>query len=485
MHKSLMRDHVIELVYDNYRRIKHTIIPMGFSAVALAGFGYDTIVWILVVLTCTSSAAYSILKWRNKTFDLTSERIIVSEGVFSKRQNDIPIANVSGIRIQDSILKRLVGVKELQIEIIGGNQESFVLSAEQIHWIQLNIFSSIPAQETSPPSGSSFQFAHYLLLSLRKSIFLPALISSFTLFELAFQYFYRDGGDRRGVADILNKYSSSWWPESLPAIIDAAGIIVGVTIFLSVPASLAIAYLKYSKFSVKQKTNHLQVVSGLFSRKIVNIPYSHIRSVRICSSWLELRLGFVRVCADTVGFGKNSEGATVELFPLIRAARLTDILNMYLPAFQFPEIRHRAKAGSLVYYLANRATIISAACSMFLTIIFPWSALAWIIVVYFVFAGFMRHRYAGLTFEGKYMVLSQWRALMKETVIFHMQSVQSLMYSQTYWQRRGECATYTFSVYSEQLTECYSCKHMDGRLKKDWLKAGDKNVTSDSNCETF
>lgn len=153
------RDHVLEIIYINYDIIKERIYPIFVLILGLIGVNqfYEKILNIGFLLLCGLIIISSILLWHYKNFSFDKQKIVIAEGVFAKKHHEIPINRVKSIRISDSFLKRIVGVSNFNIELIGGDEFIFVLTNKEIVRIKNALF---PSYELMQPkkSGKVYHF---------------------------------------------------------------------------------------------------------------------------------------------------------------------------------------------------------------------------------------------------------------------------------------------------------------------------------------
>lgn len=57
-----------------------------------------------------------VIRWRTTHFVVTTRRVLVREGLLSRRGLDIPLARITSVQFRNSIVERLLGVGTLVIE---------------------------------------------------------------------------------------------------------------------------------------------------------------------------------------------------------------------------------------------------------------------------------------------------------------------------------------------------------------------------------
>lgn len=59
---------------------------------------------------------YPVVRWRTTHFVVTDRRVLVREGVFTRRGMDIPLKRISSVRFRQGLLERMLGAGTLVVE---------------------------------------------------------------------------------------------------------------------------------------------------------------------------------------------------------------------------------------------------------------------------------------------------------------------------------------------------------------------------------
>ena len=92
------------------------ILPPGFLWIILL---ICLIVFVVVILFCRLWAG---LYWKNYSFELQDDRIVIKRGVIGKRTANIPYERIQNVNIWKGILERIYGLSTVRIETAGGVQ---------------------------------------------------------------------------------------------------------------------------------------------------------------------------------------------------------------------------------------------------------------------------------------------------------------------------------------------------------------------------
>jgi hypothetical protein len=78
------------------------------------------IIGAAIALVALRWAVWPFLTWYGTSWLLTSRRLIISRGVWSKHGTDVPLGRVTGVSSNRSLLQRLCGAGRLSIGFAGG-----------------------------------------------------------------------------------------------------------------------------------------------------------------------------------------------------------------------------------------------------------------------------------------------------------------------------------------------------------------------------
>ena len=113
------------------------VIPAGSSA----GMARLMTVAVAVVLLLIG-VVRPVLRWKTTTYELTTARLRLREGIVSRTGRDIPLARISDVSFSRSLLDRLLGAGRLLVESPGEHGQI--------------VLSDIPASNGFRPSCSGW-----------------------------------------------------------------------------------------------------------------------------------------------------------------------------------------------------------------------------------------------------------------------------------------------------------------------------------------
>ncbi len=88
-----------------------------------------------------------VLRWKTTTYELTSGRLRVREGIVARRGRDIPLTRVSDVSFTRSLLDRLVGAGRLVVESPGEHGQIVLTDIPQVERVQAILFALVEEEQ--------------------------------------------------------------------------------------------------------------------------------------------------------------------------------------------------------------------------------------------------------------------------------------------------------------------------------------------------
>lgn len=477
------RDHMIEILYQNYHLIKHSFLP--FLAFGLSFLGanskYKPIIITAFVIFCICVVVYSILAWRNKVFEINSHHVKISKGVYKKTYNEIPLSRIKSINTSDSLLKRMFNISDFYLEIIGGDEISFVLSNREIKDLKKDLFSQIP-EETNKVISQRFNLLEYVLIALTNGkLYLSSLSICFAVGSFIFSHFAvqlglttkeqmaQEQADNRSYWVKANEtFSTTHVNEWIIVLYVLLGVFV-----ISCIINLVVSYLTYRNFKINNNGKELTIQYGLINKKNFVIPISHIRSIQIIEPALFQLFGYAQVRIDNIGLG-HQRTDWLTLMPALKKNHIHRLLNDYLSQFDNVNIELTPDKRTIPYYLITQVFKLYRVIFMaILFYFFPQVSL--VVLVLLMFSGFISWRHSGLTFNHNFLAYSTSTFFKRKTIVTLKKYVQTTGIRESIFTRKENKAHYVFSLFSESLVERYRCSFLDKQKANEFLNYIVKN----------
>jgi uncharacterized membrane protein YdbT with pleckstrin-like domain len=122
------------------------VIPSGSAAEAerlavLAVAIVILLVWVLV----------PILRWKTTTYELTTRRLRLREGVLSRQGRDFPLLRISDVSFQHGPIDRLLGCGKLVVESAGERGQLVLPAIPDVEKVQATLFQLVEDEQQRLP----------------------------------------------------------------------------------------------------------------------------------------------------------------------------------------------------------------------------------------------------------------------------------------------------------------------------------------------
>ena len=118
------------------------VIPSGSHA------GTERLVVLVVaVVLLLIVVVRPVLRWKTTTYELTTGRLRVREGIVARRGRDIPLARISDVSFSRSLLDRLVGAGRLVVESPGEHGQIVLTDIPQVERVQAILFELVEEEQ--------------------------------------------------------------------------------------------------------------------------------------------------------------------------------------------------------------------------------------------------------------------------------------------------------------------------------------------------
>jgi uncharacterized membrane protein YdbT with pleckstrin-like domain len=122
------------------------VIPSGHSAeverlAVLAVAVVILLIWVLV----------PILRWKMTTYELTTRRLRLREGVLSRKGRDFPLLRISDVSFQHGPIDRLLGCGKLIVESAGEHGQLVLSEIPHVEHVQSTLFQLVEDEQQRLP----------------------------------------------------------------------------------------------------------------------------------------------------------------------------------------------------------------------------------------------------------------------------------------------------------------------------------------------
>ena len=394
---------------------------------------------------------FGALKWWRFTYTFDGQRLIIDEGVLTRKRRVVPLDRVQQVELQSKLRHRLLGVTVLRVDTAGGGDDAeidlSVVSVAEAERLRVILTPAQAASTSELEAGSGLQLRSEgrdgVLVRLSPwRLAIAGMTGSelalmLTIVGWSLQFVDDISID---LVDVLDGRLAS--PPSV-----AEFVAVALTLLVAWFGLAAIAgVVKHFGFEMRRTGSDLRVRRGLFERREGSMPLHRLQVVFVAESIVRRALRFASMTLQSAGQATGVRRIDV---PILRRTEVEPLLRMLLPLSDGwtteplrahpPAARRRAIVRRVVLAavaVAAPAVVLGGAAGV---------ALVALALVVGAIAGELA--YAGLGHaEVEGVVTARAGGVARSTVVVPGAKVQSTRLRSTPLQRRAGLATLWIDV---------------------------------------
>jgi len=134
------------------------IVAVVLVAIALIPFIAASPIGVLVlggvaIVGAMWSLMIPLLRWRTTTYELTSRRLRVREGILAQSGRDIPLSRVTDVSFETTLLDRILGAGTLLVESPGEHGQLRLTQIPNVEYLQSTLFQLIEEEQHRAAQG--------------------------------------------------------------------------------------------------------------------------------------------------------------------------------------------------------------------------------------------------------------------------------------------------------------------------------------------
>jgi uncharacterized membrane protein YdbT with pleckstrin-like domain len=140
--KTLIRPVSVALLVVVAALVAEVMIPSG-SAAGLARLVLAAVAILAVMLWLM----VPVLRWRTTTYELTTRRLRMRDGIIARRGRDIPLARINDVSFTKGLLDRLLGSGRLVVESAGEHGQILLDDIPRVEYTQATLFRLVEEEQ--------------------------------------------------------------------------------------------------------------------------------------------------------------------------------------------------------------------------------------------------------------------------------------------------------------------------------------------------
>ncbi len=368
----------------NFRALATILISLVAIAASQPKIWIYIGIGIIPLMFVFSLLAY--LQYRNFTFHVSDEELIIHRGVFVKDRTVIPAERIQTIQITQNLLQRIVGLVSLKVDTAGSKGSELEIPAlervrarhmqELLYHKKKQILAerkpvgtfqddiSIPPDEALAPTSRAYSqepervlvrlgIGDLLLVGITENHLKTGFIALAFVFGYLSQY-----------REIIEQYLAGYFDSYASQVANAgiAMLLAGLVLFaiLSVILSLGRTILRFFNLKAVLRTDAVEVSTGLLRRDENRVPIKKIQYIEWHTNPLRRLVGFESAKIKPSGaVAQNSKSQNIEI-PALRRRQSTALAEGAFPGYRLPKTRVDADAWGYT----RLYTILSGAFSL-------------------------------------------------------------------------------------------------------------------------
>jgi putative membrane protein len=454
---------VIVYMLRNFRAL--TTLLISLVAVAAAAPIFWTIVGVAIIPLMILFAIFAYWQYRNFTFHVEGDNLIIHKGVLVKDRKSVPIERIQSIQVTKNVIQRLLGVVALKVDTAGsrGNElEIPALERDRADALRDLLYKKkeallvtnsheasdeLKADEAVTPKAESPDEEGRVLVKLGLFDLLKVGLTENHLktgfIALAFVFGYASQ-----YQELLQEYLEGYVDTYASQVADAGiAVVISLLIFyaiVSIVISLVRTLLRFYNLKAELKSEAVEISTGLLQRNEYRIPKNKIQYIQWETNPLRKLAGYESATikpSNSVGEVANKQAIEI---PALRINESNFLATGVFPGAQKPEKHINGDPWAYARLYAIIGAIIFAPLAGILYYQYSYPGITILLLVgIFAAYGYRYGKTVRIHFDDHYVyILRGW--LFPKRVIIPSFKAQSLQLSQNIFLRRRKLGHLTF-----------------------------------------
>ena len=140
--KTLIRPLLVAVLVVAVALVAEVLIPSGSAA----GVG-RLVVGAVAILVLMVWLIVPLLRWRTTTYELTTRRLRMRNGIVTRHGRDIPLARINDVSFEKGLLDRLFGSGRLVVESAGEHGQIVLTDIPRVEYTQATLFRLVEEEQ--------------------------------------------------------------------------------------------------------------------------------------------------------------------------------------------------------------------------------------------------------------------------------------------------------------------------------------------------
>ena len=291
-----------------------------------------------VVLVLLVLAVVAVLRYLHFRFKVDDERVLIRQGVVRKTQLDMRFDRIQGINTEQSLVYRMLGLVTIRFDTAGSTANEGYLPAVTPEFTDL-LRERVDTEQTPSEPVAQTRGAVILRLDPRDVVLVgltdPRVAQAVVAGVAVLSFLYQGSRELRDAVFTVARetVANVVGLGFLAGLVVAVGLVVGVVLLL-ILASIALAFLRYHGFELRQDATAVSSHAGLLTRRDVVVEVSKIQQLHLVQGLIMRRLRRFRLDAVPATSGNvNASSDAVEKLrvPLLNERQVEEVRRRTIP----------------------------------------------------------------------------------------------------------------------------------------------------------
>lgn len=420
-----------------------------FKYETLNKFYFFGVIGISVVLL----GVISFLKYLNFTFyiDEASREFIIEEGIIKKTKTAIQLHKIQQVAINQSLIQRIIGVFELNVDTAGSAQNEVKIKAIS-HELAIALkvkllendfnFSGVSQELNEISIESEKPVLNTSFMTLLKVGLTSNYLKSFSLLLLfvitLFDYFEKITGNKVVKEEQLDSYVTS---NRMMSIVISMLFFLFIIVLVINVIRIVVNYFNYS---IAKQNSSLLISYGLFHSKSTILKPERVQMVTIIQNYFQKKLNISEMKITQAIGGEREQQKTGIDIPGCNYHEQNDILNLLFDQIPKKGAELRPSNRLLIISILTKIILPLSAFLILENYFFPVLGYYYFILPIYVFfiVGYLYFDFKQYRlFVTPEFIIKRSGAWDISNQIIEIKRIQALTTSQLFWHKKANVGT--------------------------------------------
>ncbi len=466
-----------------FKFIKNAILIFAAFFVSFKG-SYDTKIIYGIVLLFLFFIIFSILKYLNFKFHITTDYFVLNQGILNKEKISIAKNKIQNVYIKQNILQQLINVVSLSIESAGDKKTEVEIQALSVS--KANALKELLLENKTVETIDEVKEKEptvYFKASIKKLI-LEGIsenhLKSFIIILIFLIGIYKDFKDFLMSFKTETRFDAyfEFNETELLSVMIFNFVLVFLLLFAAFLFSVIKIFTENYDLKVIKKENGLEISKGLFNKINLGLTPSRIQNTDIKTNRFKQWLGLYKLNFTQAMVNKKQQ----KHFAIIGLNKLqvNELVDKFYPKVFLSLVKLKPEK-----FFIYSSIVVYALIFLVLNIIFSFISFKLFLInipllIFSVLSIIYSYKKAYYSIDDKYLVVGSGKFIDTYTSFLELHKVQSVSFEQTIFQkRRGLASVIVYSsakeLYISHIKETNAKSIIDYLLfkiessKKDWM----------------